>query len=81
MIWRGSKKARAEEALRDSQAQLAGIVNSAMDAIITVDEEQRLVLFNAAGEKMFLYPAALHKKSKISRDVDALLSASPRYWG
>jgi PAS domain S-box-containing protein len=47
---------RAEETLRESQSRLDGIVRSAMDSIISVDEEQRIVLFNESAEKVFDCP-------------------------
>src|SRR3990170_2862600 len=44
---------RARGALSDAQARLSAIVDSAMDAVITVDEQQKIVLFNRAAEQVF----------------------------
>jgi len=48
-----TERVQAEEAVRDAQARMTGIIASAMDAIITADEQQHILVFNAAAEKMF----------------------------
>src|SRR5215510_9460220 len=62
---------RIASSLRLSEARLAGILASAMDAIITVDEEQLIVLFNAAAEKMFRCPAS----SALGQPLDRFIPA------
>jgi len=47
----------AEEAFHENRDRLNSVVESAMDAIIAVDSQQRISVFNAAAEKMFGCPA------------------------
>lgn len=49
---------RAEGALRRSQAQLSAIINTAQDAIITLNSDLHIVMFNAGAERMFECSAA-----------------------
>lgn len=53
MLGAVSGKQRLEQQLTAKELQLSSIVRSAMDAIITTDEEQQVVQFNEAAEKMF----------------------------
>jgi len=48
-----TERKAAETALLESQQRMEGIVASAIDAIVTVDEQQRIMLFNPAAERMF----------------------------
>jgi PAS domain S-box-containing protein len=54
----GNSGDRMITAMRETAARLNGIVQSVMDALITVDENQDIVLFNPAAEKMFGCAAA-----------------------
>ncbi len=57
------------EKLRESQNRLEGIIASAMDAIIAVDQEHRIVVFNTAAEKMFGLPSSDAIGSPINRFI------------
>jgi PAS domain S-box-containing protein len=52
-----SERSRAKRQHSEDTARLLGVIQSAMDAIITVDEEQHIILFNKAAERIFRCPA------------------------
>jgi PAS domain S-box-containing protein len=65
---------RAEDALRDSQERLFDIITSAMDAIITIDEKQQIIVFNKAAEDIFRCTAA----EVIGKSIDRFVPESLR---
>jgi PAS domain S-box-containing protein len=52
-IGRFLKHAQAEEAVRRSEARKAAILESALDAIITIDHEGKILEYNPAAERLF----------------------------
>lgn len=52
-----TEPAELERALGESRARLEGVIASAMDAIVGLSEDERIVFFNPAAEAMFGCPA------------------------
>lgn len=67
-----------EKQLLASEKQLAAIIHSAMDAIVTVDHTQQIVLFNAAAEKMFQCKSSDAIGQPIDRFVPGCFSADDK---
>jgi PAS domain S-box-containing protein len=53
-----SERKRTEEMLRKSEATFSGIISIADDAIISIDESHRIILFNEGAERTFGYSEA-----------------------
>jgi PAS domain S-box-containing protein len=64
-----TERKQVEEAVKESEQRLFGIIDSAMDAIITIDEQQRITLFNPAAEQIFQHSASV----VIGQPLDMLL--------
>jgi PAS domain S-box-containing protein len=64
-----TERKRIEQELSSSRVRLAAIIDSAMDAIITLDDARRITLFNPAAERMFGYRA----EAMIGTTIDILL--------
>ena len=62
---------QSDEKLRESREQLAAILDSAMDAVISVDADRWIVLFNRAAEKVFGCSASEAVGSPLERFIPA----------
>jgi PAS domain S-box-containing protein len=77
LLYREVGKRRGDDAmLARSEARLRGILDSAMDAIITVDESQHVVIFNAAAESVFGVPRAEALGAPLARFIPERFRAS-----
>ncbi len=65
---------RAREALRISEAKFSGIVSISADAIISVDEAQRIIHFNHGAEAIFGYT----EDEVLDRPLDILIPDAVR---
>ncbi|MGE5101255.1 MAG: PAS domain S-box protein, partial [Deltaproteobacteria bacterium] len=68
------EQAGTEAALRASEAKFSGILGIAADAIISVDQERRIVHFNRGAEEIFGYKPA----DAIGRHLNILIPARYR---
>jgi PAS domain S-box-containing protein len=66
-----TERKKAEQAAREIQERLSGLINSAMDAVIAVDAQQRIILFNPAAEQMFGAPASQAVGNSLDRFIPA----------
>ncbi|WNM60037.1 sensor histidine kinase [Candidatus Nitrospira allomarina] len=60
---------QVESAQDEQRALMAVVMDGVMDAIVTIDESQRIVLFNKAAEDMFGCPASSALKQSIDRFI------------
>jgi PAS domain S-box-containing protein len=69
-----TERKHADEALRKSEARISGIIDIAPEAIISVDNDQRIQLFNQGAEVIFGYTA----DEALGQPLDMLVPAYAR---
>ncbi len=70
-----AERRRAEEELRSSELRLQRIFDSAMDAVISIDSDSRIVLFNPAAERMF----GVSRAEALGQPLDRFIPETARH--
>ncbi len=68
-VGRVLRQTQTESRLANSEARLASIINSAKDAILVTESDQKITLFNPAAEQMFRCSAAEAIGQRLSRFI------------
>lgn len=74
VAWSMRRRALMASALQHSEERLREMVESVMDAIVTIDEDLSVVLFNRAAEQMF----GVRADDAIGKPFDRLLGSDSR---
>ncbi|AYH45590.1 cache domain-containing protein [Azoarcus sp. DN11] len=74
VLWSMRRRELLARALEDSEERLRGMVESVMDAIVTIDEDLSVVLFNRAAEHMF----GVQSGDALGKPFDRLLAGDSR---
>ncbi|MBI4852110.1 MAG: PAS domain S-box protein [Acidobacteria bacterium] len=70
-----TKQHLVENRVLENEVRLSSIINSAMDAIITFDSSQNILVFNSSAERIFLCPA----KNAIGQQIDKFIPILNKY--
>jgi len=65
-----NERRQTQQALRESEARFAGILNIAQEAIVSIDQLKRIILFNTGAEQIFGYSS----DEIIGESIDLLIS-------
>ena len=65
-----TERKRNEGALRGNEARKAAILESSLDVVVTIDHQGRVLEFNSAAQKIFVY----HRDEVLGRKKRACLS-------
>jgi PAS domain S-box-containing protein len=66
-----AERARADEQQVKTRDRFNGIISAALDAVISTDSQQRIILFNPAAERMFRVPAG----QALGKNIDNFIPA------